>query len=346
MPGLARSAARGSGELPPRWRIDCGDYVVAAGLAARGDLCVVGTGDGVVRRIELATGREAFRRDAHAGGVLGVAVAPDGTRFVSGGQDATAKLWDAEGQLQRELPADGAAWVEHVAWSPRGDRFATAAGRRVRVWTADGTLAFEAEPLPSTVSGLAWRADGTGLAAIAYGGVQVWSFAPRSKHRYLPWKGSLVSIAWSPDGKVIACGSQDCSVHFWRMATGEDSQMMGYPTKLKALAWDAESRLLATSGDAAITVWDFRGKGPEGTTPRQLEAHAGVCTQLAFDAGKGVLASGSQDSSVVLWEPRRSTRPLCYAFLDAAITALVWHPEHRALLGGDAHGNLARWEAP
>ncbi len=27
---------------------------------------------------------------------------------------------------------------------------------------------------------------------------------------------SLVSLAWSPDEKIVACGSQDCSVHFWR----------------------------------------------------------------------------------------------------------------------------------
>lgn len=343
MPRVA-SGTRGRVELPTRWRIDCGDYVVAAGLAAQRERAMVGTGDGVVRCIELATGREVFRRDAHTGGVLGLAVAPDGGHFVSCGQDATARLWDADGTLRRELPAAGAAWVEHAAWSPRGDRFAIAAGRRVWVWTAAGELAFTGEPLPSTVSGLAWRSDGTGLAAIAYGGVQVWSFVAHAQHRRLDWKGSLVSIAWSPNARVIACGSQDCSVHFWRLATGEDSQMMGYSTKPKALAWDTESRLLATSGDATITVWDFRGKGPEGTTPAQLEAHLGVCTHLAFSPHAPILASGSQDSSVVLWEPGRGVRPLHYAFLDTEITALSWHPERRSLLAGDAHGNLALWE--
>ena len=120
--------------------------------------------------------------------------------------------------------------------------------------------------------------------------------------------------------------------------------MSGYRSKPKALAWDSESKLLATSGDATATLWDFRGKGPEGTRPIQLEAHQGVVTRLAFSPKKGVLASGSQDTSVLLWEPRRGTQPTRYAFLEDEVTALAWHPAHRGLLAGDASGHLCFWE--
>jgi len=194
------------------------------------------------------------------------------------------------------------------------------------------------------VSNIAWRADGTALAATCYGGVYIWPFVADAKVRRFEWKGSLISLAWSPDAKVIACGSQDSSVHFWRLATGQDSEMSGFPFKPKALAWDSESKLLATSGDATVTVWDFRGKGPEGKRPIQLESHKSVCTRLAFSRRKCVLASGSQDSSVLLWEPRRTAQPVRYAFLEDEVTALAWHPEHQGLLGGDASGNLRFWE--
>jgi WD40 repeat protein len=120
--------------------------------------------------------------------------------------------------------------------------------------------------------------------------------------------------------------------------------MSGYTFKPQALAFDSESKLLATSGDATVTVWDFRGKGPEGTRPIQLESHKGVCTQLAFSPLQGVLASGGQDATVFLWEPRRGTRPIRFAFLEDEITALQWHPLHRGLLAADASGNAAFWE--
>jgi WD40 repeat protein len=303
----------------------------------------VGLGNGDVLGLDLTSGREALRTRAHDGGVLGASLSPDGKLIATCGQDANAKLWRVSGELLRELPGGTSAWVEHVAWAPAGGRLATAAGRKVRVWTTDGDPVVETEPLASTVTALAWRADGSGLAATCYGGVHILPFVPGAKVRHLSWKGSLISLAWSPSAKVIACGSQDCSVHFWRLSSGQDSQMSGYPFKPKALAWDSESKLLATAGDATVTVWDFRGKGPEGTRPLQLEAHKAVCTRLAFHPKKGLLASGSQDTGVLLWEPRRGDKPTRFAFLEDEITALAWLPTGQGLLGADASGNVSLW---
>lgn len=331
-------------ELPQRWEFDAGDYVAAAEISRDGRFCVIGAGDGSVVGVELDTGRELFRCKAHVGSVLGVTISPDGTAFASCGQEPSAKIWRSTGELVCELPGGGAPWVEHVAWAPSGGRVATAGGRKVRLWNPDGAPLVETEPLGSTVSGLGFRADGTALAAIGYGGVHIWPFVPGAKNRRLEWKGSLISLAWSPDAKIVACGSQDGSVHFWRLASGRDSEMSGYPVKPRALAWDSESKLLATGGAATVAVWDFRGKGPEGSQPIELEAHKGVCTQLAFSPCKGVLASGSQDTSVILWEPRRGRQPIRYGFLEDEVTALIWHPEHRGLLGGDAAGTLRFWE--
>jgi len=332
-------------QLAPRWQHSLGDYVAAAEITRDGRLCVSASGVGTVCGVEVATGRELFRVQAHDGAVLGLSVSPDGARFATCGRGPGAKVWSAAGELLHELPGGASGWVEHVAWAPAGGRVAVAAGRSVRVWSAEGSLVTEVAPLASTASGLAWSADGSELAAACYGGVHFWPIAAGAAPRHLPWKGSLISLAWSPDGKVIACGSQDSSVHFWRLPAGRDSEMSGYPIKPRALAWDAESKLLATTGGVSVTLWDFRGKGPEGTRPIELEGHMGVCTRLAFSPRKGVLASGGQDAGVLLWEPRRGTRPTGFAFLEDDVTALVWHPEHRGLLGGDAAGNLTFWEA-
>jgi WD40 repeat protein len=344
MPGVTLHARKAQTELVARFRLELGDYVSTAEIARAGELAVVGIGDGSIVGIELETGRERFRQRAHPGGVLGISISPDGAQFVSCGQEPNAKVWSAAGELVRELPGGGAGWVEHVAWAPSGGRLATAAGRKLRVWSTAGEALVETEPMASTVSALAWRADGTAVAATCYGGVHICPFVPGAKARHLAWKGSLISLAWSPDAKVIACGSQDNSVHFWRQATGQDSMMSGYAFKPKALAWDSESKLLATSGDATATLWDFRGKGPEGTRPIQLKAHEGVITCLSFSPHQGVLASGSQDTSVLLWAPRRGTKPIRHGFLEDEVTALSWHPQHRGLLGGDASGNLCFWE--
>ena len=344
MPGMTATSMRPKTELVARWRVLAGDYVAALEVSRDGQLCVAGLGDGCVLALDVATGRERFRSHAHDGGVLGVSISPDGTRIASCGQAPDAKLFDDAGALLGTLPGGSSAWCEHVAWAPTGGRVATAAGRTVRVWTSRGEPLLESERLPSTVTGLAWHPDGGELAASCYGGVHVLPVADGASARHLAWKGSLVSVTWSPDRKVITGGCQDCSVHFCRRTTGHDAQMSGYPFKPKALAWDRDATLLATSGDPIVTVWDFRGKGPEGTRPIQLASHKGLCTTLAFSPKKGVLASGSQDTSVLLWEPRRGPKPVRFAFLEDEITALAWHPQHKGLLGADASGTVCCWE--
>lgn len=57
-----------------------------------------------------------------------------------------------------------------------------------------------------------------------------------------------------------------------------------------------------------MTVWDFSGKGPEGTAPRSLRCHETV-TALAWRPGAaGHLASGGADGTVALWHAARVPR--------------------------------------
>ena len=126
----------------------------------------------------------------------------------------------------------------------------------------------------------------------------------------LEWKGSLVSMVLSSDGDVVACGSQDNSVHFWRRSSGQDSMMSGYAGKPSALAFDDSATLLATGGGEAVTVWSFEGLGPEGTRPGVLELHTGTVTRLAFARRSMRLASGGRDGVVAVWSSKRMVKVL------------------------------------
>jgi WD40 repeat protein len=301
------------------------------------------TSAGEVVVVDSTTGERRWSTRAHQGRALSIAFSPKAPGLATGGEDGRARLFDVEGKALAELPAKTSGWVERVAWSPDGERLATASGRHVRLWSARGEPFLETEAHESTVLAIGWRRDGRQLASCCYGGVHLWPIERGATARHLAWKGSLISLAWSPDGKVIACGSQDRSVHFWRLATGNDSEMSGYPFKPRALGWDAASSLLATAGDATVTLWDFRGKGPEGTRPIQLEGHKALCTVLTFAPKAGILATGAEEGGVLLWEPRKGNRPTRFAFLEDQPTALVWSPRADALIGADSGGHVVCW---
>ena len=273
-----------------------------------------------------------------------MAIHPGGTAFATAGQDGRVLVWDiAEGQTQQAIEV-GTAWVDNLAWSPDGQWLAASCARQVRAYAADGGEAWRSDDHPSTVSAIAWSGAGE-LATACYGRVAFFDASTGELRQKLQWKGSLVSMALSPDGDVVACGSQDNSVHFWRRSTEQDSMMSGYAGKPSALAFDDAGTLLATGGGDSVTVWSFQGGGPEGTRPGVLELHVQPVTTLAFARRALRLASGGRDGAVVVWSLRKNGEgdPIGAAVLADVVADLYWRPDGRALAALDAGGGVTAW---
>ncbi|MCY4625183.1 MAG: PQQ-binding-like beta-propeller repeat protein [Chloroflexi bacterium] len=333
------------GVLGRGWSAMVGDYAMAGGWSRGGEALVVGDAEGGVYAFDGESGETAWeRRGVHDGGVLSVAVHPDGSVFATAGQDGRVLIWDAaEGQVTRAIEV-GSGWVENVAWSKDGQRLAASSSRRVHAYDKDGEEVWQSDSHPSTVSAIAWSRRGE-LATACYSRVTFLGAATGKARQTLEWQGSLVSMVLSPDGDIVACGSQDNSVHFWRRSTGQDSEMWGYPAKPSALAFDDSGTVLATGGGEAVTVWSFRKKGPEGTRPGVLEFHEQPVSTLAFAPGAMRLASGGRDGAVVVWmlKVNGRGRPVGAEDLGAPVAQLYWRPDGRALAALDARGGVTVW---
>ena len=343
MSGLNHNEPKGT--LQWGWYAAVDDYAIAGGWTRNGTLLIVGDAAGSVHGFEGTSGAIRWARaEAHSGGLLAMAIHPDGDRLATVGQDGRLLIWNAEdGQILHAIDLQK-GWVEHVAWSADGQRVAASVSRRVYVVDLDGQVVWRSEDHPSTVSAIAW-AGSEEVATACYGRVSFFDAVSGESRQTLEWKGSLVSMVLSPDGDIVACGSQDNSVHFWRRSTGEDSMMRGYPGKPSALAFDSAGSLLATSGGKVVTVWSFEGDGPEGTRPGELEAHVESVTTLSFAQSGRRLASGGREGGVVVWSLRSdgSGGPVGAALVDELIAGLAWRPDDRALAAFDATGGVTVW---
>ena len=333
------------GVLRRGWSAAVGDYAIAGGWSLRGEALMVGDAAGGVYAFDGKSGAAVWeRRGVHEGGVLAVAIHPSGTAFATAGQDSRVLIWSAaDGQVSRAIDV-GSGWVENVAWSPDGQWLAASCSRQVRAYGADGAEVWRSDDHPSTVSAIAWSRAGE-LATARYGRVTFFDASTGEPRQKLEWQGSLVSMVLSPDGDIVACGSQDNSVHFWRRSTEQDSMMSGYPAKPSALAFDDTGTLLATGGGEAVTVWSFEGRGPEGTSPGVLEFHAQPVTTLSFAPGAMRLASGARDGGVVVWSLGRDGQgdPAGVALVPDVVGGLYWRPDGRALAALDAQGGATVW---
>src|SRR6185295_5618003 len=87
---------------------------------------------------DLKTGEPIERFLRHQSWVTALAFAPDGKRFVSGGHDGTAFLWDIQArQATHVLQEHNHLGVSGVAFSPDGSFILTGGGdRNVLLWDA------------------------------------------------------------------------------------------------------------------------------------------------------------------------------------------------------------------
>jgi WD40 repeat protein len=346
MPGVNLMADAAG--LPPvpllenRFRLTAADSILAAAVDMHSGRVAAVSADGTLVLADSA-GRNAQAVMAHPAGALCVAFSTDGRAVVTGGQDGMVRLWDTVTGAAVGETRVGSAWVERVSHAAEDATYAAAVGRAVVV--LDGTLreVRRLGPFDSTVADLR-HVGGGGLLVACYGGL---TLVPRQggATRSYAWKGSALVACASPDGQWLATGCQDDSVHVWKRTTGKDMQMSGYAAKPRALAWDAGSRLLATSGAESVTVWDFSGRGPQGSTPRELAGHVALVECLAFQNRGPLLASAGQDGALLLWAALQQ-RCLAVAAAGAPLTTLHWAPDDSFVMAGDTHGNLTAWNVP
>lgn len=320
------------------------DFPVDAVFSPDGQQLIVGCGAGVLCRLRLAdAGSPVETLGEHAGGLLSLAWQGGGQHFASSGQDGRVCLWEARNGTVRELLA-GIQWVEQLAFANTGKLLAAARGREVLLFGGDGALLTTIGDHPGSVAALAWRPRTGELAAVGNGGLRLHRFEPQHQQQEFAWNGACLTASWSPDGRVLASGMQDGSVHFWRIAAGNQSQMRGYGAKVALTTWSANSRYLGTAAGETVVVWDFNGGGPEGSEPLQLRGHSARIGALAFRPAGAHLVSGGRDWRLMLWRPGTTDQAEDAHLLGAEVVLLRWSRDGRWLVAGDRQGTLSLFE--
>lgn len=333
MPRLTERIAQVSDREPTV--VSVAGYPSALAWSHGGGILAIAQDCGDVELLFPAIGSPRQRVRAHAGPVQSLAWHPRRDALLTTGQDGAVRLWERPFARATELVPTSATWADHACWSATGDRAAVAIGTRAHVLA--GAAVVTTEPVASTISALAFTPSGKSLGIACYGGVALYDPRTGRPTRKLAWRGSMISIAFSPDGSVVACGCQDNSVHFWRIASGKDAQMSGYPAKPRSISFSHDGRWLATAGDAAISLWPFDKRGPEGRDPVQLAGHDGIVTELAYAPLVELLLSGGKDGAVALWAPPKLTSPISFARMTGKITGVAW--------GADGRAEVLRWAA-
>lgn len=279
--------------------------------------------------------------------VNGLEFSSDG-RYLATGGEGEVRLWrmGKDPQLLDHLPLK--SWVEHLAWHPTRPWLAFTVGKVVQVWDAAHREMLASLPFDnSSVLGLTWHPDGQQLTASGYQGIKVWGVKDWDEDPIsIGIPSASLAIAWSPDGRYLASGNLDRTVTLMEWANPHPWGMRGFPGKVRQLAWSdpmhQDPLLVAVTGEALV-VWE---KDPQPTNPLQinwsptpLEAHIDTVQTAAFQPGSRVLASGSADGSLCIWDPHHQLGQWIEDF-DQGIPCLSWDPKGQWLAVGGEKGGI------
>jgi WD40 repeat protein len=277
----------------------------------------------------------------HDFGVGALAWSPISPTLVSGGLDGLVRLLGDDGTCIQTFLGKG--WVSAIRWRLDGREFSAAIGKQViRVSVSDDGNAVETarHSLDSTATCLAYTSNGQRLGVGSYGGIS-WFEEADEMVRHFPWKGAPLAISISPNGKWVATGNQDASVHCWKLWAADDLQMSGYETKIQHLEWDLTSRYLAVGSIADISLWDFSGRGPKGSTPIQLVGHARHLVALKYQPNSSILMSAGAEGTVCLWNPASGKKSLvANANIGEEPTCATWSKDGKSVFVGTALGGI------
>jgi WD40 repeat protein len=287
------------------------DPVTDVAFSPDGRMLAVSSG-GMVRLIEVASGRETGALKGHLGTVWSLAFSPDGKRLASG-DDRLVRLWNLAARRQIAALRGHTAPIAPVQFSPDGKTLASGSDDgTIRLWSVATRRTISR--LPGHAGGLHQLAFTPDAKTLAIGSgedlVRLWDVTSRrvvaSLRRRAGTEDRLGESAWigcvacSPDGRWLAAGGPDSTVQLWELrARRQVATLWGQGDRVLATVFSPDSRTLATAGDdAAIRLWDVATHRQKAT----LCGHEDLIRSLAFSPDGRKLASASWDRTVKFWD--------------------------------------------
>jgi WD40 repeat protein len=311
---------------------------------------------------ELPTDSDGLIRSLACGRLL------DREVLVSGGSDASIRVWDLEDCREiLEIPGAAYGFVDAVALlepdKPGGTPVILSGGNDdLRLWNpTDGTpIGKGLEGHDATITCLdvgRFSQETIVVSGSRDGTVRTWTLSEdqhATESRHVSHDGSVIAVAMRqlPGQEMVVSSGFDSTIRRWHLSDGAPA---GQPLVLESEAWGARAVavaerdgrwLIAAGGGHRVQLWDF----DSGERLQAFTGHTGPIRGVAIGdrQGRPVIVSASTDSTIRIWDPTTAAQlgDALTTGYDKSVEAIAitrWNGRTLVVSGGGER-NISTWD--
>lgn len=275
-------------------------------LDERNQSVLIGSVDGVISMVSLATGSVLQTFEGNTAGTSALLLSPDGKYVISGSTDKTIRIWDrVRGDEIRRYSAG--TMMDAVFINDREVISGFYDGSLVRWSLADGP---DVEPFmeisPAPISLFKMMPNGRHLVLIPFDfRILVIDWVECAViHEHSGHSGSITTLAITSSGDQIISASIDGSIRFWKPYQSElSTQAVHRFSTTHVLVHPNQETVFSASLDNTIKQWDVSSCKFRKT----FSGHTAPVHGILFSRDGNRLISFSSDHSIKVWDIKSGT---------------------------------------
>lgn len=162
------------------------------------------------------------------------------------------------------------------------------------------------------------------------------------RHSLPGHSAAVYSVAFSPDGKTLASGSHDGSAVLRDAQLGDIRRTFsaGDDVSVYAVAFSPDGSQVAACGGVDVLIWDTATWAQS-----VLGGHRGLVLSVAFSPDGRIMATGSADRTVKLWDARAKTELRTLGPLGDEVNAVAISPDGKTVVAAGYDDTVSLWDA-
>ncbi|KAK3326978.1 WD40-repeat-containing domain protein [Cercophora scortea] len=356
-------------------------WVNSVVFSPNGKLLMTASMDRTVAIWDALTGQELKRFDNQSSEVNSATFSPDSSLVATAAVDQMVRLWDISKRDTEVLriKLDGHQGpINSVRFSPNGKCVVSGSDdMTIKIWDINtGTEFMTLNGHTRKVMAVTFSADASLIVSGSEDGtVRVWdAISGAQLHVLRGHTSGINAVVFSPNGRLLASGSFDDEVHLWDTKTwatlgeldefdaetdnsSDTSAVPQQPLIYLAVPGDKiggqkysllekeealDSISMPDSFDSRMWESVQLSQPPISVAPTKSRGHFSKVTCAVFSPSGGILASGSQDTTIKLWRRDGVEQRKLTGHSDS-ITHMAFSPDGQTLASASADHTVKLW---